>query len=122
MKAWRVHEFGEPQDTFVLEDVPAPTAADLAGLSMDLGGWVPLREDRGPHQDWVIMDMRMAALALPDVTMAQGRYPVPVGRPYISGQEGVGIVTDAAPAWRHLLDKRVVAVTGAASGSASHAA
>ena len=111
MKAWRVHEFGEPQDTFVLEDVPPPTAADLAGLSMDLGGWVPLRADRGPHQDWVIMDMRMAALALPDVTMAQGRYPVPVGRPYISGQEGVGVVTDAAPAWQHMLGKRIVAVT-----------
>lgn len=111
MKAWRVHEFGEPQDTFVLEDVPPPTAADLAGLSMDLGGWVPLRADRGPHQDWVIMEMRMAALALPDVTMAQGRYPVPVGRPYISGQEGVGIVTDAAPGWKHMLGKRIVAVT-----------
>ena len=111
MKAWRVHEFGEPQDTFVLEDVAPPTPEDLAGLSMDLGGWVPLRADRGPHEDWVIMDMHMAALALPDVTMAQGRYPVPVGRPYISGQEGVGVVTAASPAWQHVLGKRVVAVT-----------
>jgi NADPH2:quinone reductase len=106
-----VHDFGEPQDTFVLEDVPPPTAGDLAGQSMDLGGWVPLRADRGPHQDWVILDMRMAALALPDVTMSRGSYPVPVIRPYISGQEGVGIVTDAGPAWQHLLGKRVAAVT-----------
>jgi NADPH2:quinone reductase len=111
VKAWRVHEVGEPQDTFVLEDVPPPTAADLAGLSMDLGGWVPLRPDRGPFADWVILDMRMAALALPDVTMSRGTYPVPVIRPYISGQEGVGVVTAAAPAWQHMLGKRVAAVT-----------
>jgi NADPH2:quinone reductase len=51
--------------------------------------------------------MSMAALALPDVTMAQGRYPVPVPRPYVSGQEGVGTVVDAAPTWRHLLGKRI---------------
>jgi NADPH:quinone reductase len=111
MKAWRVHDFGEPADTFVLDDIDEPTAADLAGLSMGLAGWVPADEGREPFDDWVLLDMRTAALALPDVTMARGTYPVPVRRPYVSGQEGVGIVVEAAPGRRHLLGKTVAAVT-----------
>ena len=97
MKAWRVHDFGEPQDRFVLDEVPEPTAADLAGMSMSLGGWVPGGPGLEPFDDWVIMRMDMAALALPDVTMCRGTYPVPVLRPYVSGQEGVGTVEDASP-------------------------
>jgi NADPH:quinone reductase len=109
MKAWRVHDFGEPQDHFVLDEIPAPTATDLAGMGMSLGGWVPLPVGQEPFSDWVLLQMRAAALALPDVTMARGTYPVPVPRPYVSGQEGVGIVIDAAPAWQHLMGQRVVA-------------
>ena len=74
-----------------------------------MGGWVPAERGRHPYDDWVVLDMTVAALALPDVTMARGTYPVPVDRPYTSGQEGVGIVTDAAPHYRHLMGKRVVA-------------
>ena len=55
--------------------------------------------------------MTVAALALPDVTMCRGTYPVPVARPYISGQEGVGVVVDAAPGRRELVGRRVAAVT-----------
>jgi NADPH2:quinone reductase len=51
--------------------------------------------------------MSMAALALPDVTMAEGRYPVPVPRPYVSGQEGVGTVIDASPLRHDLIGKRI---------------
>ena len=110
MKAWRVHEFGEPRDTFVLEDVEEPTRESLAGLGMSLGGWIERPSDDYPvYEDWVLMDMRAAALALPDVTMSQGRYPVPVPRPYVSGQEGVGIVREASGEWAHLVGKRVVA-------------
>lgn len=110
MQAWRVHEFGAPRDTFVLEEVPPPTRESLGGLGMSLGGWVPRVEGHPPYDDWVLLDMRAAALALPDVTMSEGRYPVPVPRPYTSGQEGVGIVRDASGEWSHLLGKRVVAV------------
>jgi NADPH2:quinone reductase len=56
------------------------------------------------------MEMSVAALALPDVTMARGSYPVPVAMPYVSGQEGVGVVTAAAPKRQDLLGKRVAAV------------
>lgn len=110
MQAWRVHGHGEPADVFVLEEVPEPSPADLAGLSMDLAGWVPVRPGREPFTDWVLLRMRLAALALPDVTMARGTYPVPVRRPYVSGQEGVGDVIDASPGRRDLLGKRVAAV------------
>jgi len=117
MKAWRVHGFGEPRDVFRLEDVPEPTAADLTEMGMELGGWVPLAPGAQPFTDWVIMRMTAAALALPDVTMCRGTYPVPVGRPYTSGQEGIGVVIEAAPSRHVLLGRRVVAVTVQPFGS-----
>jgi NADPH:quinone reductase len=76
-----------------------------------MGGWVPL--DEAPYKvtpDFAILDMRAAALALPDVTMARGTYPVPVPHPYISGQEGVGIVREASRGLAHLVGTRVVGV------------
>ena len=111
MKAWRVHDFGEPADVLHREDVPAPTPDDLANLGMDLGGWKPLDPGEEPVKDWAIMDVTVAGLALPDVTMARGTYPVTVRRPYTSGQEAVGIVTAASSNHRGLIGKRVVAVT-----------
>src|SRR6266566_518237 len=110
MKAWRVHAFGEPRDVLVLEEVPEPTGVDLAGMTMGLGGWEPMSARREPFADWVVLAMSHAAVALPDVTIARGTYPVPVGRPYIAGQEGVGTVVAAAPGRRNLLGKRVAAV------------
>jgi len=111
MRAWRVHGFGEPHETFVVDDIPEPTAADLSGLSMGLAGWEPASSGKEPFSDWVLLHMTVAGLALPDVTMSRGTYPVPVARPYVSGQEGVGVVIDAAPGRRDLLGKRVAAVT-----------
>jgi NADPH2:quinone reductase len=111
MLAWRVHDFGEPSDVFVLDEIDPPTAADLDGLGMDLSGWVPLAPGAAPFTDWVLMDVSVAALALPDVTMARGTYPVPVRRPYVSGQEAVGVVTAAGPGRVHLVGRRVVAET-----------
>src|SRR5688572_6617763 len=32
MQAWRVHGFGEPEETFVLDEVAEPTATDLEGM------------------------------------------------------------------------------------------
>ncbi len=110
MRAWRVHDVGEPADVLVLEDVEAPTPEALSGLRMSMGGWVPVGTPWSapdPHDDWVIVDVTMAALALPDVTMARGTYPVPVPRPYISGQEGVGVVTAAGPKLQHLIGRRI---------------
>lgn len=111
MQAWRVHGYGEPSDVLVLDDIPEPTSADLQGMGMGLPGWIPLVPGQAPFDDWVIMRVLVAGLALPDVTMARGSYPVPVARPYVSGQEAVGVVIDASPRRRHLLGRRVAAVT-----------
>jgi NADPH2:quinone reductase len=110
MHAWRVHRHGEPDEVFQLDEIAEPTAADLAGLGMHMSGWVPLGPGIEPFHDWVILRMAAAALALPDVTMARGSYPVPVAMPYVSGQEGVGTVVDAAPQHRDLMGKRIAAV------------
>jgi NADPH2:quinone reductase len=110
VRVWRVHDVGEPRDVLQLDDVDPPRAADLGAMTMGLGGWEPMAEGREPFSDWVILEMTHAALALPDVTTARGTYPVPVGRPYIAGQEGVGTVVDAAPGRQSLLGRRVAAV------------
>jgi NADPH2:quinone reductase len=77
---------------------------------MHMSGWVPVQPGIEPFGDWVILQMSFAALALPDVTMARGSYPVPVAMPYVSGQEGVGVVTAASPIRQDLLGRRVAAV------------
>jgi NADPH2:quinone reductase len=110
MRGWQVRDFGEPESVFVLAEVDEPTPAALAPMGMTMGGWAPLAEGATPAPDWAILDMRVAALALPDVTMARGTYPVPVPRPYISGQEGVGIVREASESLRDLVGQRVVGV------------
>jgi len=84
--------------------------------------WCPyaahvLTEGRAPFTDWVLLEMTVAALGLPDVTTARGTYPVPVNRPYVVGQEGVGVVVGAAPERAGLLGKRVAAVTMQPFGS-----
>jgi NADPH2:quinone reductase len=107
MQAWRVHGVGEPEDVFVLDEVDEPTPDDLAGMGMGLAGWEP---GGAPFTDWVLLHMRYAALALPDVTMARGDYPVPVARPYTSGQEGVGEVVAAGPGREDLVGTTVAAV------------
>jgi len=122
MRAWRVHSTGEPHETFVLDDIPEPTAVDLEGLGMGLAGWEPVAGGKQPFTDWVLMRMTAAALALPDVTTSRGTYPVPVTRPYVPGQEGVGTVIDAGPGRRDLLGRRVAAVTMQPWGSLAETA
>ena len=110
MEAWRVHGEGEPGEVLRLDEIAEPTVDAVEGMGMGLAGWVPAGPGVEPFTDWVLLRMSHAALALPDVTMARGDYPVPVARPYITGQEGVGEVVGAAPAWRHLMGRRVAAV------------
>ena len=132
MRAWVVRGDGEPCDVFAAADVPEPSPDLLVGLKMDLAGWVtdpasfgiddPAEHElfarrrtaaanRPPYEDWVMLRVRVAALGLPDVTMARGTYPVRVARPYVSGQEAVGEVIEAPPHRTELVGRRVVAVT-----------
>lgn len=112
MRAMRVHGVGEPDVVVAADETTEPTPEMLAALRMSLAGWVTPETPGaapGPSDDWVIVRVSMAALALPDVTMARGDYPVPVPRPYTTGQEGVGVVLDAGAPHRHLIGRRVAA-------------
>ncbi|MAE96849.1 MAG: alcohol dehydrogenase [Deltaproteobacteria bacterium] len=117
MDAWIVREDGDPWAVFRREEVPEPSHDAMAGLALDVQGLRRLHEGEEPCRDYVILRVLCAALAWPDVTMANGSYPVPVEKPYISGQEAVGIVEDASPSMRHLLGKRVVAFAPQPFGS-----
>jgi NADPH2:quinone reductase len=117
VKAWVVRGEGAPWEIFRAEEFPEPTHAAMSRYTLDLVG---LRERRGDERavdDYAFLRVSTAALAWPDVTMATGEYPVPVPRPYISGQEAVGIVEDATPSLRHLVGKRVIAFTPQPFGS-----
>ena len=69
MRAWRVHELGDPS-TMTLDEVPTPTQAD----------------------GQLLVKVRAAALNFPDVLMAAGLYQVRPPLPYIPGIELCGEV------------------------------
>ncbi len=117
MKAWVVREKGQPQDVLKLEDFPEPTHEAMSGYCIDLEGLRPIREGEAPASEYAFMRVLVAGLAKPDVTMATGEYPVPMLRPYISGQEAVGIVEEATPGLQKFVGKRVVAFTPQPFGS-----
>lgn len=111
MRAWVVKGQGDPWDVFERTEFPEPTHEALKGYTVDLAGLRTRQEGEPPADDYVIMRVLAAGLATPDVTMATGAYPVPIERPYVSGQEAVGIVEDATENHRHLIGKRVMGFT-----------
>ncbi len=117
MKAWVVREKGNPWESFRLEDFPEPSHGAMERLCLDLVGLRERNDHEQPCRDYVLMRVLTAGLAWPDVTMATGEYPIPIERPYVSGQEAVGIVEEASPSQQHLLGKRVVAFTPQPFGS-----
>ena len=70
MKAWRVHELGEPRDVMSLDDVDVPSP--------------------GPGQ--VLIRVRSAAANFPDALMCRGMYQVRPPLPFTPGVEGCGDV------------------------------
>jgi len=117
MKAWVVRGTGAPWEVFRQEEFPEPSHAAMARLTLDLVGLRECRPEEKAVGDYAFLRVATAALAWPDVTMATGEYPVPVPRPYVSGQEAVGIVEEATPRLAHLLGKRVIAFTPQPFGS-----
>ena len=72
MRAWRVHELGDPSEVMRLDDIDQPTP--------------------GPGQ--LLVKVRAAALNFPDVLMAQGGYQERPPLPYIPGIELCGEVVE----------------------------
>src|SRR5271167_2158117 len=95
MRAWQVHEFGEPEDVLRLEEVPAPRAG--AGE--------------------VLVRVAAATLNFNDVDGVRGRYrTVCPPLPYTPGMEVLGYVEGAGAGAEGWLGKRVVAVPSGAFG------
>src|SRR3954453_4277223 len=68
MRAWRVHELGDPSQVLHLDEVHRPT----------------------PGEGQVLVKVRAAALNFPDVLMAAGLYQEKPPLPYIPGVELCG--------------------------------
>ncbi len=95
MRAWRVHEHGEPEAALRLVEVepPAPRAGE------------------------VLVDVAAASLNFPDVLMCRGEYQVRSPLPFTPGLEVCGTVratgADADPG---LVGTRVIAFSTSGSG------
>lgn len=89
MKAWRVHEVGDPATALVMDDIDPP---------------VP-----GPNE--VVVDVTTTSLNFPDVLMCRGEYQVKPPAPFTPGAEVSGIVSALGDgASSDLLGRRVIAV------------
>jgi NADPH2:quinone reductase len=72
MRAWRVHELGDPSKVLSLDEIDQPT----------------------PGKGQVLVKVRAAALNFPDVLMAQGLYQEKPPLPYIPGVELCGEIVE----------------------------
>ncbi len=75
MRAWQVKSHGEPKNVMQRVDVPALEA--------------------GPGE--LKIKVAASALALPDVLLCRGTYPLTPPLPFVPGLEFVGTVTAAGP-------------------------
>jgi len=117
MQGWVIRGKGNPSEVFEWRDAPEPSHAAMRELTVDLSGLRTRHEDEPPASDYLFVRVLAAALATPDVTMATGEYPVPIERPYVSGQEAVAIVEETSPGLEHWIGKRVMGFTSQPFGS-----
>jgi NADPH2:quinone reductase len=95
MKAWRVHEFGEPEKVLRLEEMPEPA----------------------PAPGELLVRVSAATLNFNDIDGVRGRYrTVRPPLPYTPGMEVLGYVEGAGAGAEGWLGKRVVAVPRGAFG------
>ena len=94
MRAWQVHEHGEPRDVLRLETVPEPE----------------------PRPDQVRVTVEAVALNFPDVLLCRGQYQERPALPFTPGLEVVGRVTAAGADSGRRVGDRVVGTTGLPHG------
>lgn len=70
MRAWRLHELGEPEDVLKLEDLPDP--------------------EPGPGE--VVIDVAACALNFPDILLCRGQYQEKPALPFTPGVEVAGTI------------------------------
>jgi NADPH:quinone reductase len=89
MRAWQVHEHGEPGRVLRRVEVDAPT----------------------PRPGELRVRVEAAAVGLPDVLMCRGSYPLTPGLPFICGQEVCGVVDAVGNGVGVPVGSRVMGVT-----------
>lgn len=95
MRAWRVHELGDPESVLTLEAVPVP--------------------EPGPGE--VRIDVAAASLNFPDVLLCRGEYQVKPSLPFTPGAEVSGTVSALGDgADPSLLGRRVIALPRSGNG------
>jgi NADPH:quinone reductase len=99
MRAWQVHDKGEPIDVLKQSDIPIPAP--------------------GPGQ--LQVQVTAAGIGLPDVLMARGTYPLTPPLPFTPGQELVGVVTDVGAGVDTPIGTRVMSTSGFIEGNGSFA-
>lgn len=99
MRAWRVHELGEPADVLKLEEIPEP--------------------EPGPGQ----VKIKVAAVAcnFPDILVCQGKYQEKPELPFIPGLEVSGEVVAVGADAAAAVGDKVMGQTGLGGGFAEYA-
>lgn len=97
MRAWRVTGQGEPKDVMQLAEV-------------DLG-------PAGPGE--LVVKVAASGLALPDVLLCRGTYPLRPPPPFTPGLEFVGAVTEAGPGAETPIGTRIMGVAAFTMGAGS---
>ncbi len=94
MRAWQVHELGDPIDRLVLDEVGAPE----------------------PKAGGVVVASQAVGLAFPDVLQVRGEYQVKPPLPFVPGSETAGTVVAVGEGVDEaLVGRRVVALGGGLS-------
>jgi NADPH:quinone reductase len=94
VRAWRVHDNGEPQDVLRMEQAPEP--------------------EPGPGQ--VRVKVRAAALNFPDVLLCRGHYQVRPPLPFTPGVELCGVVEQAGEGVEAQIGRRVMGTADLPAG------
>jgi NADPH2:quinone reductase len=89
MRAWRVHEYGEPRERLLLEDVDEPC----------------------PSDGQAVVAVRSVGLNFADILSVQGRYQVKAPLPFTPGIEACGVI-EQPPSPMEPAPDRAAAVLG----------
>lgn len=94
MKAWRAERFGDPVDVLRLRDMEIPE----------------------PRPGWLTVEVSAAGVALPDVLMLKGAYPLVKTPPVSPGMEAAGTVVAAGDQDRFVVGDRIMTTAGSVLG------
>ncbi len=94
MQCWQINEYGEPRDALKLADKAVPV----------------------PGEGELLLEVKVAALGLPDVLMCRNNYLFSPQLPFTPGQEVVGTVLATGENCTTSVGSRVMAVTAFYNG------